>query len=282
MKNTIILSLLLLATTAFGQQIRYVTAKNGLSVRANPGLDAERIGKLVFGTPVEVVSETDIELSIPDGNELVNGRWVKIYEIDGALDGYVFDGYLNTDHPGNPFEIQFDGISFHMNLEGWEEVDDSNKTHQDTAKIYIELGETPEGKKITIHNAKFKRIEVFQRHENSVTIMNEGPHCDLTEWKHYDSNWKQLEFNTVEGSFITDSYTPEDWEKFIPVDLNEFEEAVKVQCGEYWMEHIKGIKSVTEYPSGVSISRIFLKLLLTDEKDSVTEKIIEFVIPMGC
>ena len=44
----------------------------------------------------------------------------------------------------------------------------------------------------------------------------------------------------------------------------------------------KDIKNVNEYPSGVSMSRIFLKILLTDENDSVIEKTIEFEIPMGC
>ena len=112
--------------------------------------------------------------------------------------------------------------------------------------------------------------------------MNEGPHCDLTEWKHYYSEWKKLNYNVEENSFISDSYKRKDWEKFISVSVNELKKAVEKECGGNWSDLIEDIKSVNEYPCGVSMSRIFLKILLTDENDLVSERIISFEIPMGC
>jgi len=35
-------------------------------------------------------------------------------------------------------------------------------------------------------------IKLYQSFENSITIINEGPHCDLVKWKHYNSEWKEL------------------------------------------------------------------------------------------
>jgi hypothetical protein len=169
-----------------------------------------------------------------------------------------------------------------MELEVWDENGELKKVQNDTAKVYVELGETPQGKKIKIKQSKFKKIEIFQRYENSVTIMNEGPHCDLKEWKHFYSDWKKLNFDFTENIFVSDSYEYKDSEKFIAIDINELKKAVEKECGGYWPEHIKDIKNVNEYPSGVSMSRIFLKILLTDENDSVIEKTIEFEIPMGC
>ena len=111
--------------------------------------------------------------------------------------------------------------------------------------------------------------------------MDEGPHCDLTEWKHYNSKWKELRI--IDGEFITASYRETDWEKFIEVNMNELREAVRNQCGDRWAEQIKDIKSPNEYPCGVSTSRIFLKIEWINLLENIkSEQIISFEIPMGC
>jgi hypothetical protein len=282
MKNVITILLLILTNYNFGQQIQYVNADNGLIVREKPEIGYDRIGKLEYGTRVYIIRETELDLTIKDGNKNISGKWVEIQEIDGSQKGYVFNGFLTSNRLSKRIEIKFQDFSLQMELEVWDENGELKKVQNDTAKVYVELGETPQGKKIKIKQSKFKKIEIFQRYENSVTIMNEGPHCDLTEWKHYYSDWKKLNFDFTENTFVSDSYQYEDSEKFIDIDINELKKAVEKECGGYWPEHIKDIKNVNEYPSGVSMSRIFLKILLTDENDSVIEKTIEFVIPMGC
>ncbi len=282
MKNVLTILLLILTNAIFGQQIQYVNADNGLIVREKPETGSNRIGKLEYGTRVYIISETEFNLTIKDEGKDISGNWVKIHEIDGNQKGYVFNGFLTSDELNKRIEIKFRDFSLQMKLEVWDENEILKTVHIDTAKVSLELGETPEGKKIKIIQSKYKKIEVFQRHENSISIMNEGPHCDLTEWKHFYSDWEKLDYDLTENTFVSDSYEPEDWEKFIDVDINELKKAAEKECGEYWSEHINSIQNVYEYPIGVSMSRIFLKIVLTDKNDSVIEKTIEFEIPMGC
>lgn len=282
MKKVLTILLLILTNAIFGQQIQYVHADNGLIVRENPETGSKRIGKLEYGTRVYIISETEFNLTIKDEGKDINGNWVEIEEVDGNQKGYVFNGFLTSDELNKRIEIKFRDFSLQMELEVWDENETLKTVHIDTAKVSLELGETPEGKKIKIKQSKYKKIEVFQRHENSISIMDEGPHCDLTEWKHFYSDWKKLDYDLTENTFVSDSYETEDWEKFIDVDINELKKAAEKECGEYWSEHIKSIQNVHEYPSGVSMSRIFLKIVLTDKNDSVIEKTIEFEIPMGC
>lgn len=282
MKKAITILLLILTDYIFGQQIQYANADNGLIVREKPDTGSERIGKLEYGTRVNIIKETEIELTIKDGDENISGKWVGIQEIDGNQKGYVFNGFLTPNRLNKRIEIEFQDFSLQMELEFWDENKNLKNVQNDTVKVYLELGETPEGGKIKIKQSKFKKIEIFQRHENSITIMDEGKHCDLTQWKNYYSDWKKLDFDLTENIFVSDSYERDDWERFIDIDINELKKAVEKECGGYWSEHIKDIKTVNEYPSGVSMSRIFLKLLLTDKNDSVVEKTIEFEIPMGC
>ena len=77
-----------------GQQLQYVTADNGLIVRAKPDTHSERLGKLEYATAVRVIQETDIALTINDNQKNIQGKWVEIQETDGTLKGYVFNGFL--------------------------------------------------------------------------------------------------------------------------------------------------------------------------------------------
>ena len=182
----------------------------------------------------------------------------------------------------NLLEIKFEEFSIEIDsLEVWDEEEKLKEQQKDTARIYLELGETIEGQKLKIHKIKEGQIRIYQRFENSITVMNEGPHCDLTEWKHYNSNWKDLQIEN--SQFLTESYSEQDWDKFIEVDMNELREAVRVKCGEGWAEHVKDVKSPTEYPFGISTSRIFFKIeFIEQDSEYLKERIISIEIPMGC
>lgn len=281
-KTITLLLFLFLSNTLIAQQYRYVTAENGLIVRANPDKNSVRNGKLPYGTRVRLVQETTIELEIKDGDKLILGKWVEIREIDGPLNGFVFSGYLTETELKKRFEIPFQDFTLAMELDVWQENNAIKSSYQDSAKIYVELGDSPLGKEIKIKQTKFKKIELFQRHENSVSIMNEGPHCDLTEWKHYYSEWIQLPFNNTTNTYLSTTYSPEDWGKFIPVDMAKLKKAVEAHCGGYWPSLLDNTKNINDYPIGISISRIFLKIVLTDKNGNVNEKTVSFEIPMGC
>lgn len=166
-------------------------------------------------------------------------------------------------------------------LEAWGKEGSLKKVLHDTAKVYLEIGETIEGRRVRVIPQKEGEIKLYQLFENSITVMREGPHCDLTDWKHYHSEWKELTINN--GEFLTDSYSEKDRTKFIDIDMNELREAVRNQCGDEWAEHIKDVQSPTEYPCGVNTNRIYLRVEFTGQDDGILkESIISFEIPMGC
>jgi hypothetical protein len=156
------------------------------------------------------------------------------------------------------------------------------KTQKDTVYLYPELGETIEGQTISISTEELTNLKIEQRYETSVTIMNEGPHCDLIDWKHFYSEWKILKSNKV-GQFICDSYSEKDLEKFPKIQMSELKTTVKELCGKEWYKLISKVKSPTEYPSGVGVSRYFLRLTgqRKDNRQIVT-KLIILEMAMGC
>lgn len=180
-------------------------------------------------------------------------------------------------------DIKFKDISISINrLIVFDEDKQLNQIQKDTVYLYADLGESIEGQKISIVSNQLTNITIEQRYETSVTIMDEGPHCDLIEWKHYDSAWEKLKTND-KGQFIGDSYLEKDLEKFPVVEISELKAYVKKHCEEKYSQLISTIKSPTEYPSAVSVSRYFLRIngKRKNSEESVT-KLIIIEIAMGC
>ena len=179
--------------------------------------------------------------------------------------------------------IKFNEFSISINrLIIYDEDKKIDQIQKDTVEVYAELGETIEGQLISISSNQLTDLTVEQRYETSVTIMNEGPHCDLTDWKHFYSNWKPLQTNP-KGQFICDKYSEKEYEKFPKVSIDNLKQKVKEQCGEEWFKLVKKVKTPTEYPSGVGVSRYYLKVTgqRKDNGQTVT-KLIIIETPMGC
>jgi len=278
MKYLLTILIITLSLCLKAQQIEYVKAKNGLNLRAEPNLNSNKLGKLDFGAPVTLLDRTETQLSVEDQGSTIRGNWVKVkYE---SIIGFVFDGYLTSGFKENSYSVDFDGIQLVMDINNWDEDGNDSKIHTDTAIIIVELEGNAERKLIKINNSTSSSVEIFQRHENSVTIKNEGPHCDMVNWKHYNSEWIKLEIK--DNWILTNSYSEEDRSKFPEIDINDLIKEVSNQCGENWGALIKNIKSVNEYNSSVSISKIYLKLVMKDTDGNEKTKYVIFDIPMGC
>ena len=155
-------------------------------------------------------------------------------------------------------------------------------SENDTAKICLDIGETLSKNKVRIENYNYGKIEIYQRHINSLTITNEGPHCDMQNWKQYISEWEKLA-PVKENVFEVKAITSEEMNQFVSLDIDEFKEAVKSHCGESWFELVKNIKSIHENPVEIGTNKIEFKIILTDiETKKATIKIIELEVPMGC
>ena len=157
-----------------------------------------------------------------------------------------------------------------------------DQIQKDTVEIYAEVGELIEGQLISISSELFSDFKVEQRYQTSITIMNEGPHCDLIEWKHFYSEWKNLKA-IKSGQFKGDKYSEKESEKFPKITMEELREAVREHCSEDWVMLLDNATKPTEYPSAVAISRYFLRITGKRKVDGqMVTKIIIIETPMGC
>ncbi|MEG4904457.1 hypothetical protein [Microcoleus sp. F10-A1] len=179
--------------------------------------------------------------------------------------------------------IKFPDLTLSINrLVVWDEEKKLNQLQTDSVSLSAELGETIEGQKISISTKELTDIIIEQRYETSVAISNEGPHCDLTDWKHYYSDWKPLK-QLSDGKFVGITYDLKENERSPKVPINELKERVREQCGEEWYQLVKNIKSPYEYPSSVGISRYYLKVTGKQKTTGKTiKKTIIIELPMGC
>ena len=179
--------------------------------------------------------------------------------------------------------IRFNDLSLSINrLIIYDEDKKIGQIQKDTVEIYAEIGETIEGQLISISSDQLTGLTVEQRYETSVTITNEGPHCDLTDWKHFYSDWKRLQTNST-GQFICDKYAEKEHKNFPKISIDDLKQKVKEQCGDDWFKLVEKIKTPTEYPSDIGISRYYLRVTgqRKDNGQSVT-KLIIIETPMGC
>ncbi|MBT8270871.1 MAG: SH3 domain-containing protein [Flavobacteriaceae bacterium] len=284
MKNLLLFVIpLLINFSANAQSQQYVAAENGLFTRVSPDRGARSLMKLNYGTKVEIIERTGLRLDILDGGEKVSGEWVRVnaYTPYDLVQGYVFDAYLTAEVLEPTSVVNFENITltFH-NLELWETESQSWEAKQNKIKYYTELGVTPENKKITINvKIPYKRLAIYQAYETSVSIMNEGPHCDLLDWKHFHSTWIPIKYEA--DHYFTLGYDQKDWTKFVPFEIEELKAEVREHCGEEYLRLIENPEGSNSAAS-ISISTIYIKIVMIDMNDNPIERIIAFEIPMGC
>ena len=191
---------------------------------------------------------------------------------------------LEEDH-GIPVNINLDGrleLKFTVN-DLWTEPAYLQQIHHDTVFLMLGLVEMISGHqfKIDLQDPNIKFVSVSQSYETSLTLMDEGPHMDLTDWMHYTSDWQPL--SVEDWQFSTLEYDQYDYQRFPEVGPMEIMAAVKARVNDpKWVKLAEKCANPLSYPCGVSISRYFLKLEIQDFQDQVTERIVVFEVPMGC
>jgi len=277
LKKILAIALVLNATLVTAQQDAYVAAESGLSLRDQPDVSGKMLTKLAYGEAIGVLEETDKNLVILDGGKKISGKWVKV-ETRNHI-GYVFNGYLSSNKIARTIRLKLDKLNVEIkNLA----TSDYKRSHHlkdvDSTTINVDVNDTPEGKNIVLIENDYKQVSMFQRYENSFSYVSSDPKCDSNEWKQFNTEWKpikQLKSNTFE----TLVYTEKDWINFIEAAMKDLKDDVVDKCGKDWLDYVKTIKNIKDYPVSISTERVFIKFILTDFEDNITQKIIEFEIP---
>ena len=281
---------ILLVMVAFSysdaQDIQYVSAENGLIVREKPSRGANRVGMLDYGTAIEVIEHTELQLDVVDGGKKVTGQWVKISG-DGNYEffeeGYVFNGYLSEEKIDRRFKAGFDAFTVSIDGITQKEPHPEIENSDDIVTFKLDADESIEGKMVRVkHHQEFRTIEVFQKHENSIAITDNESHCDVLDWQHYYSSWKPVRTLSSNKKFKALKYSKKDEGKFVDIDIEALKDMVKDTCGESWGNTLMHLKSLNDYPTKTVISKVFLKVIMTDIDGYKTEKIIIFEMPKQC
>jgi hypothetical protein len=185
--------------------------------------------------------------------------WIEIYyeEPDGSTNSYV------------PEQLQ--------------RIDDVIVIHPDLGIPYVH-------RIVLLRRPDFSGgFRVEQQHETSLTLMNEGPHMDLTSWKHSVSPW------TVVHRISDDVFRTDDISgslDFPKVTTEEIVEAVKAESLAWaarghdsvdrWVELAKECADPYSYPCGVGVSQLRFRISISIDDSWQPIQTIELNIPMGC
>ncbi len=220
-------------------------------------------------TPIDSMRNTKEQIT-------VDSFYIDESEINGGAEykEYTTDTIVN---------ICFDEFSVKINrLVVYEHSDSIYDVKKDTLFLTIELAETIEGQQINLSQINIENIVVEQAYETSVTVMNEGPHCDLLDWNHYTSPWIPLQTKS-KNIYIAKKYTETERQLFPEVSLDELKKTVKNYCESKWFKLIGDIKSVNDYPCAVGISKYFIRI--SGVEPITRKKIVKLIILeqlMGC
>ncbi|WP_299519322.1 SH3 domain-containing protein [Winogradskyella sp.] len=266
-----------LAVVTAQQDEAYVAAESGLSLREQPDISAKMLSKLAYGEAIGILEKTDKKLVILDAGKKISGEWVKV-ETRTHI-GYVFDGYLSPNKIARTIRMNLNNLKVEIKNVA---TSDYKRTHdlkyEDKATINVDASDTPEGKQIILVDNDYKQVSLFQRYENSFSFMSADTQCSTNEWTQFDTEWKPLK-QLKSNTFQTLIYTEKDWLDFIESATKNLKDDVVDKCGEDWLAYVKTIENIKDFPVSVTTNRVYIKFILTDFEDNITEKIIEFEMP---
>lgn len=148
---------------------------------------------------------------------------------------------------------------------------------------HLELEENIENQTIVLHPVAGANVElkVEQRFETSLTVMDEGPHLDLTAWKHYRSAWVDIK-RVGENRFLTSKVDSSEYTRFPRTTRAEIKQAVLAAGGPRWAKLVGNVRNPNDYPAAVSISRISFRIRAREGPRWRTLTVVHIDLPMGC
>lgn len=131
---------------------------------------------------------------------------------------------------------------------------------------------------------QLKQFKLHYRYETSLSLLDEGKHCDLTDWKHGYSPWKDISEKVNElGVFELPQASAEDRQTFPVMGISAIKSAYRKHCnGEHWLKKIENLKAADDYPSSIGISKALLLLEGQAEDGGKFRQVYHIELMMGC
>jgi hypothetical protein len=148
--------------------------------------------------------------------------------------------------------------------------------------VDLDLSESIENQIILLHGTIPEReFKLEQQFETSLVISDEGPHLDLIDWKHYRSEWREIK-KLGNNKFLTLKLSEADASRFPHVTMQEIYQEVLKKGDDRWTNLVRTAKTINDYPIGISVSKISLRIKVWEDERWRVLKRLEFTIPMGC
>ncbi|MDO6592864.1 hypothetical protein [Neptuniibacter sp. 1_MG-2023] len=146
----------------------------------------------------------------------------------------------------------------------------------------LEIGDTLSKAMVILEGKNNQSYRVAFQLETSLSVNAEGPHFDLTEWKHCTTEWHQLNITDGNG-VVLPNFDEVNVDCFPEVNHDEIKAAVLAKGGEEWVRIFEGEGWPDGYsPVEISLSRVRIKIekLINTQWRVLT--VINVAIPMGC
>lgn len=154
-----------------------------------------------------------------------------------------------------------------------------------TAVVDLDLGEEINGQPVWLSGADpLNEYRLLERFRTSLTVMSEGAHMDLVDWKHHDSAWRVMR-QTERNHFVARVISVREGRLFPKVSRREMERAVETRARTGWAEAATLVRQCVGpnmYPCGVGVSSRYFRVQRKEEGEWINVGTVEVRIPMGC
>ena len=117
--------------------------------------------------------------------------------------------------------------------------------------------------------------------ETSMSITAEGPHLDLTDWKHCTTDWVSIS-KISDHSFKLPDFESIDVDCFPDVSEEDIKAEALKQGGEFWISILEE-NALLEYdPISIGLSSVRVKIEQWVDAEWVVVRVIDLKLPLGC
>ena len=180
----------------------------------------------------------------------------------------------------NKLSIDFD--KFKLIINGYSTFNDNVFIDKDTIILDEELGFNFENKLIEIQpKNELDKFELFIALENNLTVyVGEKQFQELKNWKKIEQ-YEKLK-DSSDFFFKTSNYNRKTKEKKLESDFEKIKSEVLKLKGEYITEEINRANSINKLPIEFWISRVFLKIIRTNENGEKEQIVLINNSSWGC